>query len=233
MAIKQKKLKAGEDRIYLVRPEEVVHHKLASMHREMTELEFEALKYDIELNGQLLPVILYRDKLVDGRHRQRALIESGTHSMKAIKLDNNLTLQEVKEKVMGTENRRTDNVAQKSIRAFLWLNENGATQSDAATKFGINQSKISEAKKLFEEQGAKLLDKLYKQGYLMIGGRRMTQISLIRKAFSTIEKEQPEREPVSDWVGSVMQVMREKFDEEDIVGIAQIESYAKNLRQGN
>ncbi len=210
----------------------VAHHKLASEHREMNNAEFEALKLDIEQNGQLIPVILYKGKLVDGRHRQRALIELGIHDMKAISLPGNMSLNDVRNKVIGTEMRRNDNVMQKSIRALKWMNEeSGRTQSDAAIKFGIDQSYVSQAKKLLDMLGSNILDKMYKNGYLMIDGKKIRTMKTIIKIMSKIRENEPSpQEPISEPVKSTFEILHSLFETGDMVSISQIESYAKKLR---
>ena len=220
------------DTIYLLQPELLSHHPIASLHREMSNMEFESLKLDIELNGQLIPALTYKGKLVDGRHRQKALIELGIHDMKCIALPGNISLNTVKEKVLGTEIRRQDTVAQKAIRAYNWLlDTTGVTQQDAAVKFGITQSRISEAKKLYNLIGKRDFDKLYKQGYLFIGGQNHSQMSLIIKLLNTDTIKQTEPLLISESVQGVSDILMRLKREGDIVGITQIESIAKRIRQ--
>ncbi len=218
--------------ILKLQPERVPLHKLASIHREMSEMEYNALKLSIEENGQLVPIILYRNKLVDGRHRQRALIDLGIHDMDCIELPNNLSLNEVKERVMGTEMRRGDNVAQKAIRGFKWYMDNAdnATQVAAATKFGVGSADISRAKKLYDKIGSEEVNKLYKQGYLYYNGKRYTTLQSILKLHNTGEKDQVEREPLSDEAEAVKDILHSMLVKGDIAGIAYSEAVAKDLR---
>jgi len=228
--IKQKRSKM--QKVIKLQPEKVEVHDVASLHRYMSEQEYLSLKTDIESNGQLVPVILYRGKLVDGRHRKLALIELGIHDMNCIELPHNITLQEVKEKVIGTEMRRTDNEAQKAIRALRWINEESdRSQQDAAIKFGVNKATISRAKKLLDNIGEINIQKLYDNGYLMFNGKKYTTIIKILAYLSTDEEEQIDRPPVSDWVRDITETLYQKFKTEDFVGIAQVESIAKSLRQ--
>jgi ParB-like chromosome segregation protein Spo0J len=218
-------------KIIELQPELVPHHKIASFHRDMNDAEFNALKLDIQENGQLVPVILYRNKLVDGRHRQRALIELGIHDMKAMKLPNNLSLEDVGNMVLGTEIRRTDNVAQRAIRAYRWVLETGAKQQDAAIKFAVNKSRVSDAKKLYEKLSPKDIDRLYRQGYLYIGGKKHTQMQAIIKALDTEGRDNEDKEPTSDAVKSILKMLDEMSNNGDMVGIVQIEQKAKKIRQ--
>lgn len=219
------------EKIDVLQPERVAHHKMASEHRDMTDLEFEALKLDIELNGQIMPVILYKGKLVDGRHRQRALIELGIHDMKCISLAGNISLIEVRNKVMGTEVRRADNLGQKSIRAYKWLNEEpGRTQGQAGIKFGIAQASVSEAKRIYDKIAPETIDRYYNQGYLLIDRKRQSTLRGILKAFDVQNQIPPTREPLTKQQEDIMSMLNTMNDAGDKAGIAIIESYAKRMR---
>ena len=52
-------------------------HDAAYLFPEMQEQEFAELKQDIGRNGLQMPILLYRGKVVDGRHRLRACTELG------------------------------------------------------------------------------------------------------------------------------------------------------------
>lgn len=52
-------------------------HEAAHLFPEMQEQEFEELKQDISKNGLHMPIMTYRNKVVDGRHRLRACKELG------------------------------------------------------------------------------------------------------------------------------------------------------------
>ena len=81
-------------------------HPLTETHPVMTKEQYEAFKLDIQNNGQLQPVLLYRGKIVDGRHRLRALLDLGISTILTTDLGNNLTLAQVRAKVISTEKRR-------------------------------------------------------------------------------------------------------------------------------
>ena len=44
-------------------------HPIASIFPMMSEQEFQAHKEDIKVNGQIEPIWLYQNKIIDGRHR--------------------------------------------------------------------------------------------------------------------------------------------------------------------
>jgi hypothetical protein len=52
-------------------------HPYAEVFPPMTSVEFNALKLDIEANGQLEPITLFEGKVLDGRHRDRVCSELG------------------------------------------------------------------------------------------------------------------------------------------------------------
>ncbi len=221
-----------KEKITIMNPSNIPHHKIASLHRDMSDKEFNALILSIEEIGQIEPVKVYRGKLIDGRHRQRALIELGIHDIKVIELPNNTSLSDVKEIAMGTEVRRADNVAQKAIRGFKWYMDNAdnVTQATAATKFSVSRPDISNAKKLYDKIGSETIDKLYKQGYLIYASKRYTTLQSILKLLNTEEEEQKDREPFSDEAETIKDILHSMLIKGDIAGIAYAESIAKNLR---
>ena len=52
-------------------------HELAALIPEMSADEFRGLCDDIRTNGLIEPIVLYEDRVLDGRHRYRACIETG------------------------------------------------------------------------------------------------------------------------------------------------------------
>lgn len=161
--------------------DEVAIHRVAAEHRTMSEMEFEALKADIQENGQIVPIILYKNKCVDGRHRLRALSDLGEEHVKYIKLPGNMSLTDVRNKVLGTEIRRSDNVAQKAIRAFRLYESESTTQEEAAVRVGVNQSDVSKVSKIKKYLGEATLDSLYDDGFLVIDKKKITQLRIIIK----------------------------------------------------
>jgi ParB-like chromosome segregation protein Spo0J len=53
-------------------------HSVANIFPMMTGKEFEALKQDILTNGLKEPIWLYEGKIIDGRNRYLACLETGT-----------------------------------------------------------------------------------------------------------------------------------------------------------
>lgn len=114
----------------------------------MNEVSYNALKADIELKGQLDPVILFRGKIVDGRHRWLILQELGITMIKVTKLPNNTTLTQIKSLVISKETRRHESAAQLGIRAYRLTQTEGLSQEAAAQKVGAAAKQVSFAKKI-------------------------------------------------------------------------------------
>ena len=119
-------------------PETIQQHTLADSHPEYTMQQFQALKADIKANGQLVPITLYREKLVDGRHRLQAAVDLNLPTVRCVSLPNNLTLSQVKAKVLSTEVRRHQSPTQLAIKAYrLWktsdINQNEALGTTGAS----------------------------------------------------------------------------------------------------
>jgi len=53
------------------------YHEIANIFPMMSEEEYKALLEDMRQNGQLEPIIVYEDKILDGRNRYKACLELG------------------------------------------------------------------------------------------------------------------------------------------------------------
>ena len=125
-----------------VRLDEVELHKITETHPVMSKEQFEALKNDIEINGQLQPAIVYRGKIVDGRHRYKALTQLGEESIKVTRLQNNLTLDEVTNLVNSTEMRRHQSPTQLAIKGYRMYKAGKLTQKEIPSKVGCSLTNL-------------------------------------------------------------------------------------------
>jgi len=57
--------------------DELPVHQATSIFPDMTAVEFEELKADIAKNGLRLPILVFRNQIIDGRQRVRACKELG------------------------------------------------------------------------------------------------------------------------------------------------------------
>jgi len=224
------------DKIYIEDPRDIPHHSIASEHRDMSDEEFESLKLSIEQEGQLVPIITYKGKLVDGRHRQRALIELGIYEIKVIKLPGNISLQDVRNKVIGTEMRRTDNPAQKSIRAYRFYKEHKDeyTQDDVAAKYGVSRTSISLVGKLERIAGSNVINKFYDNGYIYIGhGVNKKKYTNIQTAIRALKTEAEEFDDVTkaeenETLSAIFEHASDLAKLEDVVSLAKVRDRVNN-----
>ena len=89
----------------------------------MIEEQYEALKLDIEENGQIEPVVVYRNRIVDGRHRYLIAQELNLEILKCIKMPNNSTIGDIRRMVKSKETRRHESATQLAISALRYIEE--------------------------------------------------------------------------------------------------------------
>ena len=144
------------EEIYSIDPKDLVLHPEALATPKMSSEQYEALKKDIEMNGQMDSIIVYRGKIVDGRHRWLIIQELGVDTIKYKKMPNNSTLQAIKTIVNSKETRRHESVSQLAIRAYRIKvsKESSCTSfSEAAELVGVPRKRVSEVKKIIETYG--------------------------------------------------------------------------------
>ena len=146
----------------------MVLHPLTETHPVMSAEQYEAFKADIVSNGQLQPVLLYRDKIVDGRHRLKALKETGAKFIQTISLPNNLTLKQVMAKVVSTEKRRHQSPTQLAIRGYREYKA-GSKQAEAVASTGCSLANLQHAVALEKLGRLDIIELLEKGGKVDIG----------------------------------------------------------------
>ena len=117
-------------------------HKLTETHPKMNQEQFLALTKDIEKKGQLQPVLLYRGKIVDGRHRFLALTALNIGTIKATSIPNNLSLDEVAKVVDSTEMRRHQSPTQLAIKAYRLYKATDMTRTESIARTGCSLSNL-------------------------------------------------------------------------------------------
>ena len=132
------------------RVEELTLHPEALATPRMVDEQFEALKLSIEQQGQIEPVVTYRNRIVDGRHRWLILQELGIETIKYVAMPNNSTLVDIQQLVQGKEVRRHESASQLAISAWNYMSKSKTkvTQTVAAKKYGASVNRIGEAKKI-------------------------------------------------------------------------------------
>ena len=117
-------------------------HPITETHPVMSTEQFSAFVEDIAKNGQLEPVKLYRGKIVDGRHRYKALKQLGITTIKVDTLGNNLTLDEVRDLVNSTEIRRHQTPTQLAIKAYRLYTSKSVKQAEAVKMIGCSLTNL-------------------------------------------------------------------------------------------
>lgn len=69
-------------------------HPMADKLPEMSDSEFEALRENIDRQGQEVAILVYKDQVIDGRHRQRACCELGIEPLYEI-IEDPMTITEI------------------------------------------------------------------------------------------------------------------------------------------
>lgn len=145
-----------KEEIHSISPEDLELHPEALATPKMNSENYEALKRDIEMNGQIDPITVYRGKIIDGRHRWLIIQELGIDVIKYKKMPNNSTLKEIRSMVNSRETRRHESVGQLAIRAYkLKIDPSNkiASFSDAAELVGVPRKRVSEVKRIIEVYG--------------------------------------------------------------------------------
>ena len=159
------KFKSEIQEIHTITVKDLVLHVEALATPRMSVESYEALKADILLNGQIDPVLVFRGKIIDGRHRWLILQELGIDSIKYIALPNNTTLAQLRSIVQSKETRRHESPAQLAIRAYrLKVAPNSEYKSfaSAADAVGATKSRVSEANSIVAIYGRlDILDMLF------------------------------------------------------------------------
>jgi len=150
-------------------------HELADLTPTMTEPAFNTLKDSIESNGQRVPIVIWKNKVIDGRHRCRALRELGKTEVLCEIEDSNKTEEDIRVLVLQVlENRRHQTTTQKAImgyREYVRAKNEGVKMSlgAAAELVGSTRLQISRARDLAELTGDHILNLLFGGGKVNIG----------------------------------------------------------------
>lgn len=176
-----------DGKVEMIQLKELSLHKLADEHPEMTEGEFQRLKESIDEIGQLEPILVYRGKIIDGRHRFWAFEALGLENILAKKIPSNTPLETVREIVFGSEIRRHQSATQKAIKAWWAVQEDGITYREAEVKFMTSRTMIAACRYISDTRGNDILKGLYKGVPVTIGARKTTSL---RTAYSLIKEEE-------------------------------------------
>jgi hypothetical protein len=159
--------------VYLYTLDELTIHDIANTQPRMTTSQFEALKESISSIGQKDPVVVFRSKIIDGRHRYLALRELNEPNIKAIKIKHKSTEQDLIDIVSSKEVRRHETPTQLAISAYYIMTRNSGkkiTQAQAATMVGADRKFVGLAKQIaIDYKRPDILESLFNGGFINIG----------------------------------------------------------------
>lgn len=155
--------------------DEVEIHELAHLTPTMTEARFKALKQSIQELGQKLPIVMYRGKCIDGRHRVKAFKELGIETIQATNENSQMSMEDIKEVILnGYEQRRHQTPTQSAIMAYReWLTGKASgeklAQGAVAEKYGVGLKQVGRVKQLEELAGKQIIELLFQGNKINIG----------------------------------------------------------------
>lgn len=176
-----------------------INEELAGLVPMANEAEQVILKNEIkEENGLLLPVILWRGAIVDGRCRQKACIELGIE-MLVEELDAKLTFDEVAKKVKGYNSRRNLTTTQKIMSACRQSLKSSCKLSTTqiAKSWGIGRDILSNARFITAENpemaellfNGKSVEIMDNQGRVKYTNKVTTIYAYLKKLAEAVEED--------------------------------------------
>lgn len=146
-----------------------INEDLAGLVPMANEAEQAVLTMEIQQeDGLLLPIVLWRGEIVDGRCRQKACIALNIE-MTTTDLDSTLTFEEVAKKVKGLNSRRNLTPTQKVMAACKQSlrKSNKVSIVDLAKSWGISRDILSNARYIAAE-APHYIDTLFNGGAVTI-----------------------------------------------------------------
>ena len=138
----------------------------------MGKEQYDSLKSNIEENGQIDPITIFRSKIIDGRHRFLALNELNSLTINCVKMPHNSSIGDIRRVIRSKETRRHETATQLAISALrhIMIAKDKTTQAEAAKIFAVHSKTIGFAKKiLVDYKREDLLDILFDGGKINIG----------------------------------------------------------------
>jgi len=131
--------------------DELAIHPYANLLPMMTQTEYEALKLSVQADGLLQAIVLFEGKILDGRNRYRACIETGT-PVRTVDYDGG---DPVGFALATNSHRRTLTLKQRAIAgvqaADIYRRQAREAQRQAGRMHGRGKSLVSEDTKLSDQ----------------------------------------------------------------------------------
>lgn len=124
------------------------HHKLAENNPMMKPLEYQALLDSLSKYGQLEPITLFRNQVLDGRNRLKALKQLGISKIKVDILSHNSSIAVLDFIVNAKETRRMQTKTQLAISAYKDSLEHNLSFAEAARRRGVSATDVRAARDL-------------------------------------------------------------------------------------
>jgi len=181
----------SEYKVYKIPPQQLELHELTEIHRLHTDAEREQMRQSFIERGQLTPAIMYRKKLVDGRHRLWTALDLNLEYLLVVKLDNNLTLEEVEQLVIDIQGGRQLTPSEKAIQAYMMMQKHNLTMRQAAKKCASSKTLISKVKFIVDILGLQKIQDLYNSKPVSVGASVATTVN--RLYTLAVEQDEAER----------------------------------------
>lgn len=169
-----------------------VNEELAGIVPMANMAEQAALTEDIRENGLREAVLLWRNKIVDGRCRQKACLATGVR-IKAKELDDKLTEEDVMVVVKSLNTRRNLSPTQKLISACkeTFNPKNSKSVKELALAWGVSGTLLKNARYIYTER-PEFIDPLFNGNSVTIIGSngKETQTNKISAIYAYIKREE-------------------------------------------
>ncbi len=205
----------------------LILHSITDLHPVQSEVEYGAMKVSIEEQGQTVPIITYRGKVVDGRHRVKAMRELGLTHITSIALNPKQTLADVRRKVVGVEARRGRTGPQKAIQAYLECESNpDMSRDEAALAYMTTTSDISLVSKIVEFAGVDIVKRMLRDRKVIFGEKTYTDL---RKLKHATKPQDPNNDKNIKLPPEILAIISSVDDIEEMMNVHAVLNHCKRL----
>lgn len=190
-------------------------HPAADAFPKMGDEEFAALKADIQAHGQHDPVLVYRDEVLDGRHRYRACTELGIEPATLVVDDHDIggdpfdyvwscnfhrrhltTSQRAMVAVSLKRAREADAKRRQEAGTLASKDAKGKSAAAAARSVKVSQATVERATKVADQGAPEVVDAV-KEGKLTVGAAEkiVKKSATKEEQLSELKKATAPREP--------------------------------------